>query len=1282
MKYNESLKNMPVPLWRRITALVNVLLLTFYTCLPGTVAAYELISDAFIASEINNNPQFYLSTNTSYLAEKAHYVTDTTSTSTQTIASFHQKLLTQRKSSLPTPLMIPIMNDGITIIFPHYALEKQIGDSFVQARFIRSQIFNLLNRNLLNDLIGTEADQINKLYAQAFDFSNKATKRFGEKITRDDVENFGDNFIWPELRTINGQRVLVPVVHLTDDTIDKQLVDSHVVEFNGTETTFNNVTINRGTLTLRHNSQLNVAGNLDINASATLKSSHDLNVLVGGTLQLTSGQITAQSNVNIIAGQYIQKTMVHRYATNNTQGTRLGQIASVDANGNIYIQSLSDIDVYGGTISGNNIALKADGNIRITSQETTHVRNEIVAGWDESESIITQLGSQLTAKENIALVAAGAIEINASTLHADKGTISILAGQGIHILNADNQFQSARSGKFGKNTIQEQEFQSIAIRSALNAGKGIIIDSTFGDIKLQATELTSTTGTQISAHNGATHFLMTKEQKKYFYNKLHEGFWKIKTTTIEDNVETAVYNQVIGGVKVQATKGLTIELAQYENGSTQANGQNTESARISSDIQALKRQIISAKRFGQSTEALDAQIVLLSEALLQAQFSELATADSSLAWMHDVYNDNQYQDNFNLAYQELVEIHKFDKTSTLSPAAMAIIAIAVAVAMGPAGLGAIGANGAIASFTLTPALQAGLLAVANQAAVGLASGHGLEDTTKSLFHSDNIKSTATAMVTAGVLDKLQGSFEYFPVTPELPLTNAQSITNQATQILGNAVVRTGISTVIHGGDLGDFEEAFKSSLAQSLVDRLGKELAGEIAEFKDLAPALRYITHAGLGCLTGSLTSEVSGSNTALGCYSGAGGAVIGEVTADLYLKSIEDETNAVLTKLAAKGDAYTQQELRDIATDLKQKGVDIAKLSAAFAALVLGGNVDIAATAGENAADNNSLSHLVMMLLREWNEPGYHKAELGRIARGEHPAQQLMDKIIAGGVDYVVENVEKETLKTIAAQIDTVEKYSQEYVGQYVDDVITFVYLSDTGQAITAEWNNIPEETRDAWIGAGKVLSIVIPIGKAKYINEVNDAIKVAHKQKVDNYIDNMGAAAVGKAKNVTVIKGFDSLADATLNPELLRSSMDNFVKPNNVRDGYSLSAASIEVNGHTEYLIAVSGKKTLKRNPDSSIPPIVINGVEYNVINKDSGSVREVWNPENEQGNNNHAEKKLMSYMQDNYSDKPAKVTITSQNTNDENPGMCIGCQYSNDNFGLENPTFTINMYHGVKQ
>jgi len=141
----------------------------------------------------------------------------------------------------------------------------------------------------------------------------------------------------------------------------------------------------------------------------------------------------------------------------------------------------------------------------------------------------------------------------------------------------------------------------------------------------------------------------------------------------------------------------------------------------------------------------------------------------------------------------------------------------------------------------------------------------------------------------------------------------------------------------------------------------------------------------------------------------------------------------------------------------------------------------------------------------------------------------------------------------------------------------------------------------------------------------------------------------------------------------------MDEYVKDGKVRDGYSLSAASITVDGKTEYLIAVSGKAMDQDFKNSS--ELNLNGKSYTYIDKDSSSVMGVYNPENDQNNYNHAEKKLMSYMQDNYSGQSGTVTITSQNTFLDKPGMCTSCKFSNVGFATNNPSFTIEMHHGVK-
>ena len=938
MKYNQPLQDAPVPLWRRITAFINIVLLTFYTCLPGTAAAYQLISDGFIASEINSNPQFQLSTNSNYLVEKSYYITDTTSTSTQTIASFHQKLLDHRKSSLPTPLMIPIINGDITIIIPHYPLEKLIGDSFVQARFIRSQIFNQLNRNLLNDSTGTEAQQINALYNRAFDFSAVSNKRFGEQLTRADINTFGHDFIWPELRTVNNQKILVPVVHLTDDTIDEQLVDSHVVEFSGTETQFNNITIDSGTLLLRRGTSLNVASNLNINEGALLKSSHDLNVVVGGTLQILSGQITAQDNMKIIAGQYVQKTVVHRFATPTSQGTRLGKIADVNSvTGNVYIESSGDIQIHSGTVSGNNIELNAGNNIILTSQKTTYTSSGVVNGWDENESIISQLGSQLTASDNIALLAAGAIEINASTLHADKGHITLLAEFGVSIGDSLSISEKQAHKKWGNKTEDESSYVTVAMRSVLDSGKNITITTTKGDITLKAVDIKSVEGTSAIATSGAVNLLMSVENDHYNYSSVKESLFTIKTVDRGHRFETPVYNSIVGGFQTEALYGVNVE---YE---------------------------------GDATLTLDQQVSALSEF-------------EGLEWLAYIRTDNP---DINWTSVDL-EYEEWDKTSkSLSPAAMAVISIAVAIATSGASAGWAEVITGSTTGTLNASIAAGMSSIVSQATVAVANGAvngdiggALED----LASSEFIKSVAIAMVTAGAMAELDS--EFFTNTPtEAEVLNAASaegftdiaingpeflqfqdklrqltLTQQASQALVNSTVSAGVQTIVYGEGFDEFGDAFITSLGQNTINIIGKNLAnkiGDAAKDKDIVLATKYVAHAALGCVLGAAQSVNNNGNSDLtesDCISGAGGAVIGELVAEKLRQDFFDDANQL-----AKGKKLSAQQLEVMYNDYKTDGVNFARLSAALAAFSLGGNVDIAAGTAENAAENNAFWFLVI---------------------------------------------------------------------------------------------------------------------------------------------------------------------------------------------------------------------------------------------------------------------------------------------------------------------------------
>ncbi|EOX3959726.1 DUF637 domain-containing protein [Vibrio alginolyticus] len=960
----EKMADLPPPLWQKCTSYLLSFVMVGQIVLPGVASAAEVINDATITTNVNASPQFSRVYNRERQFEKAYYIASNQVETAQDLVSFHKTLLNDNKSGLPEPLMIPIAVGDITVIFPHYPVDKRIGDKFVQARLIRMQMQREIDRLILPKMSiyqsgsknidpRTEKEQINYLYQNAKSFAAKYSVKYGEKVTRQQVNAFKHDFVWPELRNINGEQVLVPVLHLTDATIDSAKIAGHTVEVSGDYANFRNITVNSGTLLTRRNAFLNATGNLSVSEHAKIIADEDLNLNVGGTL-FNAGTVNADTgNANIITGQYVQKTMVHRFATKYEQGSRLGKISSVNAkNGTISISSASDIDIAGGQVTGKNIIFNAGSNIFITSQQTTYVRNEQVNGFKEDESIVEHFGSKLTAEDSISLMASGQVVINASEVFADKGVLSILAQQGVHIANADNKFQSSRYGRFGKTTIQESEFQSIAIRSALSAGRNVMISSSMGDITLKATKIDSVDGTSVNAMLGKVHLLLAKEQDHYFFNKVKKGFWKIKTETKQDQVETAVYNSITGGVKIHATQGVTLELGQKD---------------------------------GQT---------------LNDVLSELGAAED-LSWMVDLYNDPQYSENIELVYQRLEELHIHEKTSNLSPAAMAIIAIAVSVAMGPAGAGWIGAGGSISSFggISAAAMQAGAVTLATSAATSLANGDGLDGAIEKIVSSDGLRSLAISMATAGVLNSeaFQNS-SFFNSADISSAMNANqtsiNLIEQAQDALMRSVIRSSVSTLINGGDFGDFGDSLKQNMLVAAANSLGESMAQEIkglAEDHNWSDAIRYIAHAGAGCVYGAALAEAQGgSANSLSCSSGAGGAVVGEVIGDLSRKQVEENAKKQQAFLEDKIDKLKESaksENSDLSAvdlveldrqfveehrgqieaelnELKAAGVDLAKLGAGLAAFAAGGDVDIAASAGENAAENNALFLLLIPIL------------------------------------------------------------------------------------------------------------------------------------------------------------------------------------------------------------------------------------------------------------------------------------------------------------------------------
>lgn len=1110
------------PLSSRMTYRVLAYVLSFLTLVSPVMPSFgAILNSADVEQEFNQHPLFQLlAENTDYQYTTPNFV-ESAAPIGMNMGLFFEEVKQSHPDQLGEPTFIPIAVGDITTFIPVNILDKRIGTHAVQSRYIRSQINALLGRTLIDGglpIYSSEAAQLDTLYtnAEAFfdDPSAPADLIFGQPLGWDQRGEAPMDMVWPELRTINNQEVLVPVVYLSQDTIDTREVSSNQNEL-GTGANANSLTLDGASIKFQRDAFLNISRNVALQNNAAIYANGNLNANIGGSLVNsegslievngalvveTNGDLTNGENSSISVGDTAMmrvggafnnlsavietggdltigaqsignKTLVHVTPTRTGQRSRASSIASIDSNeGHVVLRSYGDLIFEGATASaGTEMRLAADGSIWIGSAQVANSSK----GRNSSYTRINNIQSSLSADDMLSLIANGQIVVDAAELVSDEGHIELLAGMGITIEDDLNVRQHHRKWKHGKNSGESSGYRTIAMRALLDAGKGIRIHSDFGDITLRAADISSKEGTNVNAAGGAVNLQMTVENDHYSYSSVKKGLMTVKTVSRGHQIETGVPNTIIGGLEVEALQGVSVE---YE---------------------------------GDPDLDLDGQIGKLSEM-------------PGLEWLATVKDDHPNADwtSVGLIYKT------WDKSSTsLSPAAIALISIAVAIATGGAGVGfaeTIGATTANGSLTtLGAAVAAGTNTLISQAVVALANGAVNGDITgamEDLLSEDTLKNVAVAMVTAGAIHQLDAQFfdatelnadsalhttttSVDAITGVAKTVPALSLTGQALQVVTHSVVQAGVQNLAYGGS---FEDSFMQSLASNAINTIGEKMANKIGDAKKdlkIGKATQYIAHAALGCVIGSATAAAGASETEeeLACASGAGGAVIGEFVAQQVRQDFFDESGELI-----RNKEVTVSELSDMYDTYKQQGVNLAKLSSALVAFAVDGDVSIAAQTGENAAANNAFWFLVIpaviALEKAWTAYEYitwsnDLAQAVKAGNDDEVERLLREKATEVGIDLAVGWVPGG--KTVSEIAQKIAKKLPDDPG-VSDELLEIAHHMDNGTTqniVPGKYtSDVPQPKMEHHIGPNT------PVKKSTHtLDDQRDALEKVKKGEID---------------------------------------------------------------------------------------------------------------------------------------------------------------------------------------
>ncbi|WP_394203742.1 DUF637 domain-containing protein [Marinagarivorans algicola] len=959
-------------------------LLVFGSSAPSIA---DILTSQSVEHSLAKNPVYINEPTSDYMYRTPAFVEWPTSRS-KSLASMYDQLLTEDSTTIGEAQFVPIGVGDITTFIPTYPKYQYIGTPPVQARYVRTQIMALLGRNLIDgedSRYATEAKQLDTLFSQAIAYAKNTDYRYGDVLNLDqEASGLSQDMIWPELRVVNGKSVIVPVVYLTRETVNnRRVIDSEaqlpktttIGQLNvvNTDIRFARDTLLEVTDLLATNSTITGTGNLKIvaegnfdNASSIIET--NCTDKQGRQLELGAGSC----DLTIGAKNIKNHTIVYRYDLEHEQGSHYGQIAKLASHGgNVVLTALENIEFNGADATALNgaITLTAEGDIRIGTQELYSGSKSRYG----SGSATTYLQSHLTAEDTISLIAGGLIAVNAAELISEKGHIELLAGMGIYVENAYGVVQEKMHSKIGKTTRDMSQYQTFAIQANLKAGKGIHLNTESGPIVLRAVDINAGEGTVLNAQglptdipevaekNGQIHLLMAKEQDKYSYSKIKKSLLTIKTTTESWDKDTPVYTTIVGGLEVNATRGVVVEYG-GKKGATERE-----------QVEAI------AELTGMAGMDWFADLQSQDCANLHSSWSDELSVEERLALMAQ-------ESCVDFGYVGLADTYSYDRSTNLSPAAMAIISIAVIVATG--GVGSAFLSGSLASSGIATAVaNAAFTTMVTQAATTAATASLNGDYSpyaviREMGTKDSMRSLATAMVTAGAMAAANDVMGFADATTGLHEggffsagADSLNFADQSLQILTQTTISSAVNVLAEGGSLsdfgGDFEDQFKVMLISNAANAIGQSMANGITDSVAdgaFGTALEYVGHAAVGCLVGVASNNGAQDQDQSGdCSDGAFGAVSAHLVSDVYELAKKDEVVQLLqgeqTYMRGRlGDGVPKSALRaetatsvnrnrSLINDIRRTGADLARLSAAVGALLAGADVNIAANSGTISA-------------------------------------------------------------------------------------------------------------------------------------------------------------------------------------------------------------------------------------------------------------------------------------------------------------------------------------------
>lgn len=889
--------------------------------------------------------------------------------------------------------------------------QKRLGDGFYEQRLINEQVAQLTGRRFLANYT-SDQQQYQALMDSGLTFAQTYNLRPGIALTAEQLAVLTTDIVWLQQETVNlpdGTQTVALVPHVYaavragDLNATGGLLSGNTVAINSTGEVRNGGTIlGRTLLEINANTINNLGGQIAAN-DVKLSARQDPSTGSGGSINITGGSVTGQNSLIAVADKDINVTSTTG-STSGTSGNYTYSRTGLDRMAGLYVagpgtllaSAGNDLNIIGSTVQGaGDTQLSAGNTVNLDTLQASQ-SNNFGAGDAKNHLLTSQtsdVGSTVKAGKALTISAGQNLIAKAADLKAQEDVN--IAAQGTVLLNAgqtrssyDSVLTKSSSDLISTTTTRTQT-QASAATAQVSSVQGKNVNIVAGqNLVSVGTQFKGTDSLRVEGKDSSTFYAATN---------VHQSTTTVQSTTslsglatigdfvglsqlvplekkeVSDSLatSTSIGTSLLSDKKIEIgvgnkteLQGATVEAQQIAfiqtdpikagelilGGSTDTTQtSHTEKTETLGLYQEMKGNGSTTETLNQTqlkgNVSFDAALKITAQIpntpagqTLKTQIASLVSEGNGVGLDYL----NALAANPNVKWDQVALAHEkwsYDQGG-LTGAGAALLTIVVAYFTAGTGATALGGTAAtstsaatlMGSTTLATAVNAGFSALASQTAVAMVNNKGdIGKTLEQLGKEESIKGLLLTMVTAGALDKLNSTMGWQNVGAQS--TFGQQLQKNLTNNLASDMMNSALT-----GKPFD-EKTFASSLQSALINTGMAQGANEIGNAytnqPSVLPSLNDFTHklahAILGCAGGA---AIAGNSN--GCAPGAVGAVVGELTAEF-------------------------------ATDHKMSNTDalaLAKVMSAVSGVVVGGGgdnaqaVNIAATTGANAAENNYLKH------------------------------------------------------------------------------------------------------------------------------------------------------------------------------------------------------------------------------------------------------------------------------------------------------------------------------------